>query len=413
MDRWLQKDPVVRVVALFLALLMWLFVVNEQNPQESRSLLVTPELRNLPPGLVLLDEVKPVTVRLRGRRNELYATGAAELGAYVDLGEASEGENAYPVRLTNIPPDLQLVQISPTEAVVNLESIVQQQIPVELMLRGTATIGYTVGTPVISPVHVLLEGPRSRVRLANRAVIRVDVEGAKDNVRVSVPVQILDNKGSPVTEGLRIKPEVIEVTVPVSRLPAKMVPVQPQIVGEPAEGYKVSQVLVDPERIAISGRAEMLAEIQSVSTLPLDVSGSTETKSADLRVALPQDVRAEVERVRVTAVLEPRTVQRSLDNVELKVRNLGENLAVELDPKRVQVTISGLYPVVNPITPADLVAYVNLKDLAAGEYEISVTLNLPDDVRAVAIEPSMVKVSINNPEPEGEEDKPASSDNKP
>jgi YbbR domain-containing protein len=157
----------------------------------------------------------------------------------------------------------------------------------------------------------------------------------------------------------------------------------------------------------------MLAEIQSVSTLPLDVSGSTETKSADLRVALPQDVRAEVERVRVTAVLEPRTVQRSLDNVELKVRNLGENLAVELDPKRVQVTISGLYPVVNPITPADLVAYVNLKDLAAGEYEISVTLNLPDDVRAVAIEPSMVKVSINNPEPEGEEDKPASSDNKP
>ena len=63
------------------------------------------------------------------------------------------------------------------------------------------------------------------------------MEGVKDNLLVSVPVQILDSKGAPAAEGLKIKPEVIEVGL-VARLPAKIVPIQPQVVGEPAEGFK-------------------------------------------------------------------------------------------------------------------------------------------------------------------------------
>ena len=48
MDSWLQKDAVVRVVALILAFVMWLFVINENNPQDARTISVPPELRNLP-----------------------------------------------------------------------------------------------------------------------------------------------------------------------------------------------------------------------------------------------------------------------------------------------------------------------------------------------------------------------------
>lgn len=405
MDKWLQKDAVVRVLALLLAFIMWLFVVNEQNPQDVRTLLVTPELRNLPPGLVLMADVKPVAVKLKGRRSELYAVGAPELGAYVDLAQATEGENSYPVRLTSVPPDLELVQIVPGEAVVSLESIVQQQLPVELIQRGMPAPGYAAGAPVLSPVQVLVEGPRSRVSLAKRAVVRLDTEGAKDNIRVSVPVQILDAKGAPASEGLRIKPEVIDVSLPVARLPAKMVPVKPQIVGDPAEGYKVSQVLAEPATIIISGPAPMLSEISAVTTLPLDVSGATTTQNGDLRVVLPQDVRAEVERVRVTAVIDPRTIQRSFDNVEVKVHDLAEKMAAELDKKSVRVTVAGLYQNVNGLTANDLTAYVSVKDLGLGEHELTVYLVLPDGVREVAIEPAKVKVTLKAAEPAQVENK--------
>jgi YbbR domain-containing protein len=412
MDKWLQKDAVVRAMALLLAFIMWLFVVNEQNPQDTRTLLVTPELRNVPTGLVLMGDVKPVAVKLKGRRSELYATGGPELGAYVDLAAATEGEQSYPVHLASVPPDVELVQIAPPQVTVKLESIVQQQLPVELVLRGTPAAGYAAGPPVLSPVQVLVEGPRSRVRLASRAIVRLDTEGAKDNIRVSVPVQILDSKGAPVPEGLRIKPEVVDVSLPVARLPAKMVPVKPQVSGEPGEGYKVSQVLAEPATIIISGPAAMLAEITSVSTLPLDISGATMNRSGDMRVVLPQDVRAEVERVRVTAVIEPRTMQRTLEGVEIKVRGLAEKMAATVEPKSVRVTVVGLFQTMAPLTAADLSAYVSVDGLGPGEHEVTVHLNLPDGVRQVGIEPAKVKIILKAEEapPEekktGEKDKP-------
>ncbi|MDK2854863.1 MAG: hypothetical protein PWQ41_1503 [Bacillota bacterium] len=405
MDNWLQKDAVVRVVALLLAFLMWLFVVNEQNPQDTRTILVTPELRNVPTGLVLMSEVKPVTVKLKGRRSELYATGGPELGAYVDLTAAQEGEKPYPVRLTSVPPEVELVQIVPPEVTVRLESIVQRQLPVELVLRGTPAPGYAAGPPVLSPVQVLIEGPRSRVKMASRAVVRLDTEGAKDNIRVSVPVQILDSKGAPVPEGLRIKPEVVDVSLPVARLPAKLVPVKPQIIGEPAEGYKVSQVLVEPATIIISGPAAMLAEINSVSTMPLDVTGASTNQSGDLRVVLPQDVRAEVERVRVTAVIEPKTVQRTVEGVEVKVHDLGDKLTAAVQPNTVRVTVAGLYQNVNWLTAGDLTAYVSARELTSGEHELEVKLVLPEAVRRVAVEPPKVKLIVKPAEASPEEKK--------
>jgi len=99
MDSWLQKDAVVRVVALILAFVMWLFVINENNPQDARTISVPPELRNLPAGLVLAEDIKLVSVRLKGRRNDLYATGSSEIGLYVDLSEGWKAKEPIRYRL--------------------------------------------------------------------------------------------------------------------------------------------------------------------------------------------------------------------------------------------------------------------------------------------------------------------------
>ena len=393
MDSWLQKNSVVRVVALILAFVMWLFVVNEQNPQDMRTILVTPKW-NMPPGLVLAEDIKPVSVKLRGRRNDLYATGASEIGLFIDLTDAGEGDGIYPIQTVTMPDNLQLVHISPRETTVKLEAIIQKQLPVELVKRGSPATSYAAGEPVLSPVQVLVEGPRSRVASANRAIVRLDLEDAKDNIQVSVPVQILDNKGAPAAEGLRIKPEVIEVTLPVARLPAKIVSVRPQVTGEPAEGFQVGQITVEPSTIIVSGPAAMLAEVTSVSTLPLDISGANSTQTGDLRIALPQDVKAEIERAKVTVTIEPRTIQRTLDNIAVTVRDLGSDLEGETNPKNTKVTVSGVYQIVNQLTSANVVAYVSAQDLAAGEHELPVRLVLPDGVRQVGIDPAQVQVII-------------------
>ncbi|MGI6129482.1 MAG: YbbR-like domain-containing protein [bacterium] len=394
MDNWLQKDSVVRVVALVLAFVMWLFVINEQNPPDVRTVTVMPELRNMPTGFVLAEDAKPVSVRLRGRRNDLYAASAPEIDAFIDLSGAEEGEGTYPVELTPLSDKLQVVQVTPHEVTIKLEAIIQKQLPVDLIRRGTPATNYTAGEPVLNPVQILVEGPRSRVANASRAVVRLDTEGVKDNLQVSVPVQVLDSKGAPAAEGLRIKPEVIEVSLPVARLPAKIVPIEPQVTGEPGEGYRVTQVTVEPSTIVISGPAAMLAEVTSVSTLPFDIDGLTASKTVDLRVALPQEVLAEVERVQVTVTIEARSSQRTFDNLDLKIRNLGENLEAEAESKTIKATVNGLYQTINRLTAEDIAAYVSAQDLAVGEHELPVHLVLPDGVKQVGLEPTKVKITV-------------------
>ncbi|HKM40109.1 MAG TPA: CdaR family protein [bacterium] len=401
MDSWLQKDGVVRVVALMLAFVMWLFVINENNPQDTRTISVLPELRQLPAGMVLAEEVKPVSVRLRGRHNDLQAVAASEIDLYLDLSAAEEGEKDYPVQVTALPDNLQLVYLNPREVTVGLEAITQKELPVELVQRGNPTTGYAAGEPALSPVQVLLEGPRSRVDSANRAVVRLDLEGAQDNLRVSVPVQILDNKGAPAAEGLRIKPEVVEVALPVARLPAKIVSVEAQVTGEPAPGYQVAQVTADPDTVVVSGPPGVLAEVTSVSTLPLNIAGASSNQTEDVRIALPRDVRAEVEKVQVMVVIEQRTIQRTLDEIEIEVRDLDPELEAELEPSAIKATVSGLSQTISRLKAEDMTAYVSAADLAADEHQLAVTLELPSGVRQLELAPGQIKVTIKEKEDTG------------
>ena len=395
MDNWLQKDSVVRVVALVFAFAMWLFVINENNPTDIRTITVMPELRNVPTGFVLTGDLKPVSIRLRGRRNDLYASSSPEIVVYVDLSAAEEGEGTFPVELTPLADNLQVVQVTPRETEIVLEAIVQKQLPVELIRRGTPATSYAAGEPVLNPVQIIIEGPRSRVANASRAIVRLDTEGVKENLQVSVPIQVLDNKGAPAAEGLKIKPEVIEVSLPVARLPAKIVSIEPQITGEPGEGYRISQLTVEPSTVVISGLAAVLAEVTSVSTLPLDITGLTTSQKTELRVALPQEVRSEVEWVHVTVNVEPRTIQRTFEKLAVNVRNLGEGLEeVTQQQKTVKVTVSGVYQTLNRITSDDIVAFVSAQDLDAGEHELPVRLVLPDGIRQVDTEPASVRVEI-------------------
>ena len=286
-----------------------------------------------------------------------------------------------------MPDNLQLVQVNPPEVAVKLEAIIQKEIPVELAQRGDPAAGYSASEPVVSPVQVLIEGPRSRVNIASRAVVRLDLEGAHEDLHVSVPVQILDNKGAPAAEGLRIKPEVIDVMLPIARLPAKIVPVNVQLAGEPAAGFRVAEVRVDPSTVLVSGPPGVLAEIASVSTLSVTISDATANLTEDVRIVLPRDVRAETEKVMVTVVIEQRTIQRTLDDTKITVRDLTPGLEAQIEPGSAKVTVSGLSQTINRLSTSDIVAYVSALDLAAGEHELPLRLALPDGVRQVRIEP--------------------------
>ncbi len=98
MDKLLEKHVVARFISLVLAFFLWLSVVNEQNPEIDRSLTAHPQLRGLPADMVLIEEVEPVSLRLRGRRNDILEIRVDELEVYTSLSGIKEGENELEVK---------------------------------------------------------------------------------------------------------------------------------------------------------------------------------------------------------------------------------------------------------------------------------------------------------------------------
>lgn len=128
--------------------------------------------------------------------------------------------------------------------------------------------------------------------------VRVNLAEVRDGATVVEvqPEQVQTPAGVRVT---RITPARLVVTVESAR--RRTVRVTPRIEGVPAPGFTVDRVTVDPPAVQIKGPRSTIDTRQAVDTAPIDVSGSRETVTRTVALALPESVYAMRERaVQVT-----------------------------------------------------------------------------------------------------------------
>ena len=89
-------------------------------------------------------------------------------------------------------------------------------------------------------------------------------------------------------EVVRVNPSRVRINL--ERTISKMAPVVPTIQGQPARGFEVGKVLLNPSRIRVEGPESRISKLDSVSTLPILVDGKRAdiVQSADLDVPDPQ-----------------------------------------------------------------------------------------------------------------------------
>ena len=89
-------------------------------------------------------------------------------------------------------------------------------------------------------------------------------------------------------EVVRVNPSRVRINL--ERTISKMVAVVPTIQGQPARGFEVGKVLLNPSRIRVEGPESRVNHLDSVSTQPILVDGKRANilQSADLDVPDPQ-----------------------------------------------------------------------------------------------------------------------------
>lgn len=286
----IQHNLAAKIAALCVAVILWGYVMNDQNPAIEGSFTLQVQLKNMPEGYNIHQDASYVTIKVRGARSLFVNTAPDDFKAYVDLQDAADGKQSYKVQI-EMPQGFELVETRPPMIEVTLDRIIERNIRATVQITGTPAQGASVEKVSQSNDAVLVEGPESLVNQIDHVIGYVGLNGQNDSdFDMQVPLAAVNAEGREV-RGVTVKPSSLYATVRITRsLMKKLVVIQPALADDLSKNLKLAAVKAEPAKIEISGTEKAINGIDALATEKIslaDVSGSMDKK---VKLVLPEGV---------------------------------------------------------------------------------------------------------------------------
>lgn len=388
----------LKLLAVFFAVVLWIVVVNIDNPMVPRSYTtsitpineeyITAQNKYYEP----LDNNNTVTFMVSAKRNVLDELSNSDFKAVADMEkieyDQEEGTYRVPVTITATRYS-NSVEITTRQYYyeVGLEELGICQRVISASTKGTVADGCALGTVEIVGSNVLkISGPDSVVSQVDTAVATINVEGVATDVTDSVVPVLYDANGN-VINTAKLKLSISTVTVAAQVLNTKEVSLEFSTVGDAADGYTVMGVTHSIETVRIKGEASVLNKVNKV-VIPaevLDVTDATESleTTVDITSYLPEGtslVQMSDAKVEVKVGVEPvisRHFQVPVRN--LTIEGLQSGYTAEYLEDSFAAEIYGPKSVVDALTVGAIRGRADAGRLGAGEHLLQVTLEVEDD----------------------------------
>jgi len=296
------------------------------------------------------------------------------------------------------PVNVEIKDVTPQQIIVRLDKIVQSQKPVEIIYKGKPAKGYEIGEQGITPDEILIEGPQSKVESVAKVVAEVDVAGAKENIRKSVPARAVDSQGNDIV-GVKVKTK--DVNVHLSVLKLKNVAIKPMTKGEIKDGYKITKIEIEPANITLKAKEGIVNNIEEVLTKTINVDGLDATLVAEVNLDLPKyietpslqglpKIRVEVEKIE--------TKEFTFKANQISVTNLKNTLTTNVGKldNNIKVKISDVGSILDEVRRSDLELIIDVGGLDEGIHIILLNLNKSGRYENIEIAPEEIEIQIYN-----------------
>lgn len=302
-----DKNLAPKIFAIILAVILWLYVMNEQNPPIESWVTLPLEARNVATSYVLDDVPESVRVKVRGPRSIVAGLINRELTAYVDVKGLGEGRHNLKVTPA-LPSNLEVVEVSPERVQIQIETVVSREVPVEARLTGAPAKGTLTGKVTIASEKVTVEGPRKLIETVEKVMVPVDLAGKNADIAVDSQLIPVNNKGKEV-QGLTIYPEKTRVTVVLmAAVVKKTLDVKPVTQGELPAGFIIKSIITQPEKVEVSENTpgKTIEKLDAVYTEPVMLADINKDTNKEVRLQLPEGVSGTPPTVTINIKIGPR-----------------------------------------------------------------------------------------------------------
>lgn len=297
-----RKNLPVKILVLVASIIMWGYVMNEENPSVNGRYTVPLEIVNAPEGYDVNMGVREVTLKVRAPRSLMAAAHESDFKAVIDLSGDTEGEYDEKIR-TVIPQGFELLGMSDDTVHVTMEALIAHGVPVDIVVNGKAAQGMELGEIKPAQQYVNVYGPRHLVDSIVKASGKIKLADNNSDFTMRVKLTAVTADGENINN-LAVLPGELDVTVQlVPGEGKKIVPVKPAVTGILPEGYVLGEVTVQPNQVELAGANKTLADIKNVETIPLSLHGVTSTLDKDVELSLPDGIASTVKKVTLHIVI--------------------------------------------------------------------------------------------------------------
>src|SRR5215211_1718137 len=394
----LGRADIIRLIAsLILAVLLWAWVTNAQDPDETRQFSNVPVVvGELPAPLQVIGSVPDVTVSVKGPRSVISDMISGDVSASLDLSEIDQpGDYTVDIDI-DAPGAVWHATSAPSHVPIKVEESITKQFVIESEVVGPIDSTRQINATIVDTSEATVVGPRSSVDRVARVIAQVTIEDQTQDFTASITPQAVDPDDAPIPE-VEVSPETVRVHVAIDAR-GKQVAVLTQLEGTPAQGYEVVDRTINPATVLVDGPDAVIDQLISVSTEPIDITGATATVTRRVSVTgLPDDVQVlDPADGRVDVVIQIRQlgVTLPLPAQAVQVIGLSDGLDATLSPDAVTVTVVAPEAMLGDLTTSQLTVQVDVRGLGPGTYQLTPIVALPPNVTWIASDPATISVTI-------------------
>ncbi len=385
MKKIFASDNAFKVYSVFIAILLWVFVVYNQNPQSTKNIdgigITYTNIAELESaGLTIRKDGRgpAISVSVKGRRLSISKIDASNVSASVTIPNIREGEYEVAVE-TKLPlTDVSIVDKKPYTIKVVVEKIKRISMPVEVKYTGNPKNEQTHIEAEAMPQQISMWGPQSVIDTIASVTATFDVSTAVEGNSANTKCKIISKDGKDITNDTNINLDAETIALVPTVYKTKDVPIEVRYVGEMPHDYAISAVEITPAVLRIGSKDNLIDTIEKIITEPINISELNKNEKFSVNLIIPDNVANvfSVTGVQVSISVAGR-VSKTIDIENISFLNGDSTKKYEAKNLPVSVTISGAKNLLDSVSSG---AYVDVSGLHNGTYTLPLVFDLPYDV---------------------------------
>jgi YbbR domain-containing protein len=389
--------------AFLLSTAVWLAAVTASDPDEMHTYPnpVKVEVVGQAPNLIISGNLpQEVQLTLRAPRSiwDQLRARPDSIRAVIDLSGLGAGEHRISPQIQIDARPVRIVTVSPSSVTLTMEPLITSNLPLQSTLSGKAAIGYQPGELILDPKQIVLAGPQSIVSRVTQVRVVVNIEGIRESLDQTIPIEALDQNNRPVTN-LTIQPQSAHVTLPVIRQGGfRDLAVKVIVRGQVATGYRLDSISVSPPVVTVySSNPDLVNALPGVvETQPLELQAAKDNLNLRVSLNLPAGVSVVGQQtVLIQAGISPIQSSLTLSGERVELAGLPSGLSAQVSPATVDVILAGPLPILNTLTRQDVHVTVDVTGLTAGSYQLTPNVQiLASNLTVESLLPGTVEVIL-------------------